>query len=127
MENLKENMLNAAIQNFYEDKQKVDEFKKSVDYYSKEIKDLMKELSIKEFKTDDGLTAKITIRHKDSFNENALINKLKLLGITSPIKMIETIDYDALENSIYNNEFDAREIMDCRESKEIESLTVKNK
>lgn len=122
-----EENLQELIRLYFEDKQQLDNYKKSTDAYNKDIKDGMTELGIDEFVTRDGITAKMSIQKRESFNEDKLIEKLKELKISKPIKTIEVIDYDALEDAIYNNELDATKIADCKQVKEITVLKVTKK
>lgn len=120
-ENLKE-----LIRLFYEDKQQLDEYKKSTDEYNKNIKDLMGKLDTTEFESDD-LIAKIGVQNRESFNEPKLIEKLKELNIEGVIKTREYVDMDALENVIYNGLLDASELTPCKEVKTVTTLKVSKK
>lgn len=119
--------LNEIIQYFYEDKKHLDGYKKSTDKYNKEIKELMQELGTTEFGTDTGLIAKMNIQKRESFNENKLIDRLKDLDIITPIKTIEVVDMEELENVIYNGQLDASKITDCKQIKEVITLKVSKK
>lgn len=123
-ENKAERLLNSTIECFYNDKQKLDNYKKSTEEYNKEIKKLMNQLNKTEFETDNGLVAKITVQNRESFNEDKLINTLRKLGITAPIKTKEYVDMDELENEIYNGFLDASELTSCKVSKEVVTLKV---
>lgn len=122
-----EQLLELIISEFYENKQKLDIYKKDTDDENKRIKQLMSELNITEFATQNGLIAKTITQKKESFMEDKLLLKLKELGVTSPIKTIEIIDYDELENVIYNNQLNASELTDCKECKEVIMLKVTKK
>ena len=121
VENLKE-----LVRFFYEDKQQLDNYKKSTDEYNKNIKELMNELELIEFESDD-LVAKIGTQNKESFNEDKLIDKLKSLNIEGIIKTKEYVDMDALENAIYNELLDASELTPCKEVKVVTTLKVTKK
>lgn len=125
--NKDESILNNTIRMFYDDKQQLDYYKKATDKSNKEIKELMQQLDTEEFETDNGLIAKMSIQNRESFNEEKLITKLKELNVTAPIKTIEVIDYEALEDVIYNNILDATKITDCKQSKEVITLKVTKK
>ena len=56
-----------------------------------------------------------------------LIAKLKELGVVSPIKTVEVVDMDELENVIYNGWLDASELTNCKQVKEIPTLKVTKK
>ena len=123
-ENKAERLLNSIIECFYNDKQKLDNYKKSTEEYNKEIKKLMNQLNKTEFETDNGLDAKITVQNRESFNEDKLIEKLKLLNGHTAIKTKEYVDMDELENLIYNGFLDASELTSCKVSKEVITLKV---
>lgn len=117
-------LLNSAIESFYEDKKQLDIYKKSTEEYNKEIKKLMNQLNKTEFETDNGLVAKITVQNRESFNEDKLIEKLKLLNGHAAIKTKEYVDMDELENLIYNGQIDASQLSSCKVSKEVTTLKV---
>lgn len=126
-QNKEERELNALIQGFYEDKQQFDYYKKETDKTNKEIKELMQQLDTGEFETDNGLVAKMNIQKRESFNEAKLLEKLKTLGVTTPIKTIEVVDMDLLEDTIYNGQLDASKLSDCKQVKEVITLKVNKK
>ena len=119
-----ERLLNSAIECFYADKKQLDIYKKSTEEYNKQIKETMNQLNKTKFETDNGLVAKITVQNRESFNEDKLINTLRKLGITAPIKTKEYVDMDELENEIYNGFLDASELTPCKVSKEVVTLKV---
>ena len=120
-ENLKE-----LVRLFYEDKQQLDNYKKSIDEYNKDIKELMGQLELTEFESDD-LVAKIGVQNRENFNEEKLIDKLKALNVEGVIKTKEYVDMDALENAIYNELLDASELTSCKEVKTVTTLKVSKK
>lgn len=120
-------ILNSTIECFYEDKQNLDKYKKSTEEYNTEIKELMAKLNTDIFYTDSGLQAKISVQHRESFIEEALLNKIKTLKIPGVIKTKEYVDMDALEDAIYNEVLDASELSSCRTSKEVITLKVSKK
>lgn len=118
-----EDNLKELIRLFYEDKQQLDKCKKSTEEYNKEIKEGMAELGVNDFVSND-LIAKINTQYRESFDEDKLLNKLKELGVTTPIKQKEYVDMDELENVIYNNVLDASELSSCKIVKEVVVLKV---
>ena len=123
----KELVLDEMIKNFYTDKQEADHFKKMADDFNAAIKTLMAELDKEEFVTSNGLIAKRSVQKRESFNEGKLIERLKELGAVGAIKTVEVVDYDKLEDAIYNEEFDATKIADCKQIKEVITLKVTQK
>lgn len=118
--------LAEQIRLFYEDKQQLDNYKKSSEEYNKNIKQVMSELDLTEFETED-LIAKIGTQNRESFNETRLLEKLKSLGNVSAIKTKEYVDMDELENLIYNGELNASELTNCKEVKTVTTLKVSKK
>lgn len=119
-----ERLLNSTIECFYKDKQQLDYYKKETDNANKEIKEMLKKLNKTEFETDNGLIAKITIQKRESFIEEALLDKLKELKVDGIIKTKEYVDMDALEDAIYNERLNASELSNCRQIKEVVTLKV---
>lgn len=122
-----EDLLKELIEVYYEDKTAMDGYKKSVDKHNKQIKEMMQDYNIEELETDNGLVAKMNIQKRESFNEAKLLEKLKTLGVTTPIKTIEVVDMDLLEDSIYNGQLDASKLSDCEQVKEVITLKVNKK
>ena len=123
---MEENLSNL-IETFYEEKQEFDKYKKSTEEYNKQIKESLNDLGKTEFETESGLVAKMSTQQRESFNEAKLIEKLKELKVTSPIKTVEVVDMDELENVIYNEGLDASELTNCKIVKEVVTLKVSKK
>ena len=119
--------LSDMVNYYFEQKQDLDMLKKETENVNTDIKYLMNKLNKKEFKTDSGLIAKINVQKKESFIDEKLIAKLKELGVVSPIKTIEVVDMDELENVIYNGWLDASELTNCKQTKEVITLKVSKK
>ena len=115
--------LKELIRLFYEDKQQLDNYKKSTDESNTKIKEYMTELNLTEFKDED-LTAKISIQNRESFNEARLLDKLSALNVPGVIKTREYVDMDALEDAIYNGLVDASELTSCKDTKTVTTLKV---
>ena len=122
-----ERILNSTIECFYEDKQLADKYKKSAEEYNKEIKKLMSTINKDEFETDSGLIAKISVQKRESFIEEALLQKIKELKVPGIIKTKEYVDMDLLEDAIYNEKLDASELTTCRKIQEVVTLKVSKK
>ena len=122
-----EQFLSEMIEYYFEQKQELDELKKETENANTDIKYLMNRLDKKEFKTDLGVVAKINVQKRESFVDEKLIAKLKELKVTSPIKTVEVVDMDELENVIYNGDLDASKLTDCKQVKEVVVLKVSKK
>ena len=122
-----EELLSDMINYFTEQKEPFESYKKEVDGANADIKFLMNKLGKNEFTSSWGYTAKLNIQKRESFIEDKLIAKLKELGVVSPIKTVEVVDMDELENVIYNGWLDASELTNCKQVKEIPVLKVSKK
>lgn len=105
--------LNNLIDCFGEVKGRSDLLKKEVDGYNKEIKSVMSEVDLSEYKTDK-YKVKLTTVESRSFDEEKLLVRLKELGADECIKTIEVVDMANLENAIYNKKVDASKLADCQ-------------
>ena len=123
---VKEN-LDGMINSYAQNKESLDNYKKICDEENNWIKEMFTKADIDEYTTMSGLTAKVSISKKENFIDNLLIAKLKELGALSAIKTVEVVDYDELENLIYNNKLDASQLNDCKTVKEIATLRVSKK
>lgn len=121
------NQLEQIIGKFYDVKSDADDFKKEADSYNKEIKELMAKINIEDYTTEDGLVAKKSIQKRESFNEPNLINYLKENDFSDAIDLVEVINYDKLEDMIYNGKLIASDIAEFRETKEVVTLKVSKK
>lgn len=119
--------LDTTINSFFKKKEKLDYYKKETDLENKHIKELMTKLDLKEFETDNGLIAKMTISERESFNEPSLIEKLKELDKLDAIDLVEVINWDKIEDMIYNGKLDASILAPYKEVKEVVTLKVSKK
>lgn len=119
-----EENLSELILGYYSEKQELDKRKKIVDEYNKEIKEGLTELGVDEFTSRDGLTAKVTTQKRESFNEPALIEKLIELDIKEAVELVPQINWDKVEDLIYNGKLDAAELTPYKEIKEVKVLKV---
>ena len=113
------------IESFYENKKQLDYFKTKTDSENKQIKQLMNDKNIDNLTTENGITAKLTKSNRETFNEPALIEKLIESDITKEaVKLVPQIDFDVLEDLIYNGKLDASELTPYKEIKVVETLKV---
>lgn len=108
--------------------------KKDVDKLNKEIKTYMGENELDTLEADD-FVASYTLRRKEDFNEDKLIDLFKEelkdyayeMGI---IKTKEYIDMDAVEKAAYNGNIDEEllgKMGGCKTVKHTPTLTIKSK
>lgn len=122
---IREKNLDIVIQDFFKHKEKLEEYKKMTDTENKFIKYIMNELELDKFMTSNGLQAKLTKSNKETFNEPALLEKLIESDVTKEaIKLVPQIDFDVLEDLIYNGKLNASELTPYKEIKVVETLKV---
>ena len=116
--------LNELIPRYAQNKIELDSYKKICDDESKQIKDIMQSEDLTEY--DCGThTAKITIQHRQTMNEDKLLQTVKELGRNDLIRTKEYVDMDLLEKAMYNSEIQAQDIEPCMVTKEVVTLKVK--
>lgn len=108
---------------YHRQKSEMDSIKKVVDKENAEIKTLMRESNLSEFVAGD-IKASCSVSERQSFIEEALIEKLKDMKVRGIIKKKEYVDMDALENAIYNGKVDAAALASCQTTKEVVTLRV---
>ena len=123
----KDLLLAELINNFYQDKLSADHFKKMCDDYNSTIKTMFNEMNISEFETESGLVAKVIIQNRESFKEKELIKKLMELNLNEVIELVPTINYDKLEDMIYNGKIDAATLSEYKVVKQVPTLKVTQK
>lgn len=101
-----------------------DGLKKVVDRDAAQIKEIMLTEKLTESKSGKYI-AKLSIQHKEKFNEEGLLEyiKTKLWGdkgsMECPyIKRVETIDWDALESAIYNETITKEQLLEIDKFKD---------
>ena len=118
-----EEQLIELIPKYAMNKNEMDSYKKLVDKDNLQIKDLMKQASLNEFIVSD-LRAARTVAYRKDINEEAMIEKIKALGIKGIVKKREYIDTDALENAMYHGKVNPEKLADCIETKEVVTLKI---
>lgn len=119
--------LNTLMDSFYAKKDRLDYYKKETDSENKRIKELMTELNLTEFVNDNGLQAKITVQKRENFIEDKLISYLIDNNFVDAIELVPTINYDKLEDMIYNGRINASELAEYKTIKEVPTLKISKK
>ena len=117
--------LDDLIVSYYQNKSELDGYKKICDAENSSIKSKMLELK-EDSHTSDGITAKIVIQKKESFNEAKLLAVAKQFNL-DVIKTKEYVDMDALESLMFSNNVptDAMvKLSDCKEVTEVTTLRI---
>ena len=124
--------LEKLVPHFGEVKSQYDVLDKQVKSDGSKIKSLMTANGMDDFEAG-GFVAKVSISQRESFEEEALIEKLKELKASGKltaaevkklIKKKEYVDMDALESAIYNSKLDAAELQPCQVVKEVVTLRI---
>lgn len=126
MGRVKVQTLDELIPAYAENKSMLDDYKKICDSENKQIKEMMDEGSYEA----GGYKATKSIQHRESFNEDKLLDVLQQYGVAYDEKIIKTkeyVDMDALESAIYKQKLDNPMLMEidkCRETKEVVTLRI---
>ena len=118
--------LEKLIPQYAQDKLLLDTYKKTCDAENAEIKQLMLEENKTTFEAE-GYVANRIVSVRETMNEAALLAIAHHYGISEIVKTKEYIDFDALEDAIYNGRISKDiliEIGKARESKEVVSLKI---
>ena len=118
--------LTTLIECYYQDKVNFDFYKNETDKTNKEIKEIMSERGWSEFSTDT-LVAKKTVQKRESFDEQNLIKELKRLDCSDALDIIEVINWDKIEDMIYNGKLDPTILTPYKHTKEIVTLRITKK
>ncbi len=117
--------LDDLILKYAENKEKLEAFKKLTEAENKEIKFLMKSSGETEHISDE-YKASYIVSTRESMNEEMLLVVAHKYGIPV-IKTKEYIDFDALENAIYNNRISNEALLEmdkAKSKKEVVTLRI---
>lgn len=128
------NELNILINDYGDQKARMDSLKASCNDLNSKIKDIMQQEDLKNWETDT-YKATFIIKQNQEINEERMIALLKQENEAKfkELKVIKTkeyIDSAALENAVYNGEISAellQELDKCSTPKPVPTLTVKKK
>ena len=115
--------LQELIPAYAENKAELDSYKKICDKENAEIKEIMLAEDLSE-ETVDGYVAKITKSNRESFNEEKLLEIAHNEGISEIIKTKEYIDYDILEDAIYNGKISEDILLKIATAKEVKEVVT---
>lgn len=118
--------METMIDDFYKFNNELNEYKKSAEVKKSIVKNLMSDNDLNVYVTENGIRAKLTVTDNSSINEDELLKYLKAKDINIPglIKTKEYIDMDILEDALYHNLIDAKELVPFKTDKTITKLTV---
>ena len=119
--------LEELITKYADDKEQLDSWKKVCDEENSKIKDVMvkddalcTEGGKKWVKQCGSVIATVTMKKKETVNEDKLLSIIQLMGIPGIIKTKEYVDMEALEAAMYRGELNKDQLLQldtCREVK----------
>lgn len=99
------------------------EMKSKMDPLNKKIKKYMSENKMKNFEAGD-VKVSYQLQTRSTMNEDALIGRLKKLGLHEAIKTVEKPDEQVIEQLIFEGKLPASELQSCITTKYVEVLKV---
>ena len=117
------NELDTLIPQYANNKSELDGYKKICDRENAQIKAIMKDFVITNYEAG-GYKASYVISERESMNEEMLLEIAHIHGIPEIVKTKEYIDYDALENAIYNGRISQDILLEMNKAKEIKEVVT---
>lgn len=117
------NELDTLIPQYANNKSELDGYKKICDRENAQIKAIMKDFVITNYEAG-GYKASYVISERESMNEEMLLEIAHNHGIPEIVKTKEYIDYDALENAIYNGRISQDILLEMNKAKEIKEVVT---
>lgn len=115
--------LDKMIPQYAANKKEADSYKKLCDTENAAIKAVMQEYALQHYEAG-GYKATYSIQRRESMNEELLLEIAHNYGIPEIVKTKEYIDYDALENAIYNNLIPPKVLEEMDRAKEVKEVAV---
>lgn len=115
--------LERLIPQYAANKSELDGYKALCDEENKAIKDVMGSYALQHY-TAGGYKAVRTVQKRESMNEELLLEIAHKHGLTDIIKTREYIDYDALENALYNDRIPKAVIEEMDNAKEVKFVVT---
>jgi len=115
--------LEELIPQYASNKAEMDDYKKICDRENAQIKDMMFAEGLDE-KEAGGYVAKRTVQHRETMNEAKLLEIAHQFGIPEIVKTKEYIDFDALENAIYNGKISQDILLEMDKAKEVKEVVT---
>lgn len=117
------NVLESMVTKYADLDSQIKTLKKESDPLNKAIKGVMSEQGLSKFEAE-GVKVTFQVQERNTTNEDKLLLKLKALGLTEAIKVVEKPDEAVIEQLIYEGKLPAAELASCVETKYIEVLKV---
>lgn len=122
MEN-KMQRLDDLIEQYAINKSELASYEKLCKEENAQIKDIMVEASLSDY-TAKNWKISYVVQKRETMNEARLLEIAHLYGIPEIVKTKEYIDFDALENAIYNNLIPQDVILEMDKAKEIKEVVT---
>jgi hypothetical protein len=121
--------LEKLIPEYANVKAEADRYGKQKDGLNSQIKDIMRTMADPQYRAGEWV-ATLSVVKRESFDEGKLMELFssqfkELSEAYGIIKLKPVIDMAALENAIYDNKIDPRELANCKVSNSYEKLTIK--
>lgn len=117
------NKLETLVLDYGNHKEELDKYKKLCDNENKSIKKLMTDLDIKEFEAD-GYKVSVSVSKRETMDEDKLLEIAHSYNIDEIIKTKEYIDFDALEDAIYNGRISKHTLSEMNKAKNTKEITT---
>ncbi len=115
--------LDTLIPQYAQNKADMDSYKKICDRENAQIKAIMKDFAIQNYEAEN-YKATYTISERESMNEEILLGIAHHYGISEIVKTKEYIDFDALENAIYNGKISSEILQEMDKAKEVKEVVT---
>ena len=116
-------LLNELIPRYAVNKAELDSYKKICEDENKQIKELMQQEKLEDW-TIGAVTAKCIVQRRESMNEDILLEIAHKYKLRTIIKTKEYIDYDALENMLYQGNVSAAIVAEMDKAKEVNDVVT---
>ena len=113
--------LDVLIPQYASNKAEMDSYKKLCDKDNAKIKSIMKNFVVDKYETED-YKASYIVSHRETINEEMLLEIAHNHGISEIIKTKEYIDFDALENALYNDRIPKDVVLEMDKAKEVKQV-----
>lgn len=117
------NDLDELIPRYAINKAEADSYKKICDRENAQIKAVMADFAVQQYEAG-GYKATYSVSTRESMNEDKLLEIAHIYGIPEIVKTKEYIDFDALEDAIYNNRISNEILMEMDKAKEVKEVVT---
>lgn len=122
--------LDELIPQYGFNKRELDAYKKLCDRDNAKIKEIMLEADEKEHEAGDYI-AKVIVSERENMNEEILLSLFSsvpgFVSVSDKYNIVKTkpyIDFDALENAIYNEALTSEQLLEMNKAKEVKEVVT---